>query len=103
MLPVAFQDVPEPPLTPERRLACAKAVHVYTADGTWLRAGRAWLFTIERCGWPGTAGLLGRPPLIWMLEAGYAVVARNRRVFGRFLFRGYSSEKVPVSIEPTSS
>jgi hypothetical protein len=81
-------------MTPERRAACAGAVHVYTTEGEWIRAGRAWLFTLERCGWPVTARVLRLPPMIWLLEAGYIVVARNRPVFARFLFRGYSSERV---------
>ncbi len=81
----------------ERRAACARAVHVYTADQTWIRAGRAWLFALERCGWPITARFLRRPPMIWVLELGYKVVANNRPVFARYLFRGYSSEKVPTA------
>lgn len=69
------------------RLACARAVHLRTADGQWLRAGRAVLATLALIGWPRTARLLSLPPLIQLVELGYGVVAANRRFFSRFLFR----------------
>ena len=66
---------------------CERAVHVLGPDGTRLRAGRASLFVLERTGFPRLARVLRRPPLVWAVEAGYQVVARNRPFFARFLFR----------------
>ncbi len=66
---------------------CARAVHVLGADGTLLAGGRASLFVLGRIGWPRLARGLARPPLVWLVEAGYRLVARNRGFFGRFLFR----------------
>lgn len=67
---------------------CARAVHVFGPDGTLLAGGRAILFVLETIGWrPRLARALGRRPLIWGVELGYWIVARNRGFFGRFLFR----------------
>jgi hypothetical protein len=43
---------------------------------------------LARIGWPRAARVASRRPLIWLVEAGYWVVARNRPFFARFLFRG---------------
>lgn len=82
-----YQDAPSPPMTPELAAACQRAVHVLTADGETLRAGRAALYILERCGWKWRARVLAIPPLLWLTELGYWIVARNRRFFARFLFR----------------
>jgi len=73
-------------MTPALREACARAVHVVTADGRVLRAGRACLFVLERIGWGWPARLLSWPPFIWMVEMGYRIVANNRNVFAKFMF-----------------
>lgn len=83
---VPFQDAPEPPMTPALRAACEHAVHVRTADGRILRAGRATLFLLERAGWRGTARVLAVPPLIWLFEIVYWLVAHNRNLFAHVLF-----------------
>lgn len=68
---------------------CARAVHVLGPDGTLLAGGRATLFVLERIGWwPRLVRVLRRPPLVWGVELGYRIVARNRPFFARFLFRG---------------
>ena len=74
-------------MTPELAAACERAVHVITADGVTLRASRAVLFILERCGWTWRARVLRIPPLIWLTELGYWILARNRPFFARFLFR----------------
>jgi hypothetical protein len=66
---------------------CARAVHVLGPDGTLLAAGRASLFVLERIGFPRLGRVLRVPPLVWAVEAGYRLVARNRPFFARFLFR----------------
>jgi len=83
----AYQEAPSPPMTPQLREACAQAVHVVTPDGRALRAGRAALCVLALLGWPRAAAILSLPPLIWLVELGYWVVARNRPFFALFLFR----------------
>jgi predicted DCC family thiol-disulfide oxidoreductase YuxK len=74
-------------MTDVLRIACARAVHVVTPDGRVLRAGGAGLRVLERLGFRGTAAALSIPPLVWLVEAGYWAVARNRPFFSRFIFR----------------
>lgn len=87
-----FQRAPSPPMTPELREACQEAVHILTADGRLLRAGRACLFAvdeIEALPWLGRlARVLRIPPLVWLVELGYRIVAANRMFFSRLLFPG---------------
>ena len=63
-------------------------MHVITADGRVLRAGRASLFVLERIGWGWLARALSRPPFVWGVEFAYWIVAKNRNFFARFVFRG---------------
>lgn len=81
-----YQETPSPPMTPELYAACEEEVHVFASDGTVLRAGRAWLFILERIGWGWFARLLTLPPFIWVVGAVYRLVANNRQFFGRVLF-----------------
>jgi predicted DCC family thiol-disulfide oxidoreductase YuxK len=82
-----YQEAPTPPMSPELREACARAFHVLRADGRVLRGGRAALYVLERLGHPLWAGLLSLPPLVWGVELGYWLVARNRQLFSRLIFR----------------
>jgi predicted DCC family thiol-disulfide oxidoreductase YuxK len=84
---VPYQDVPSPPMTEALREACRRAVHVRTTDGRWLRGGRACLFVLEHIGWPRLARIAALPPLVWLVEGGYALVAHNRAFFSRLLPR----------------
>jgi predicted DCC family thiol-disulfide oxidoreductase YuxK len=84
---IPYQQAPSPPMTSELRQACARAVHVLTAEGPVLRAGRACLWVLERIGYPGLARVLALPPLVWAVEVGYWLVARNRRLASWVLFR----------------
>jgi hypothetical protein len=63
--------------------ACARAVHLVLPEGGVLRAGRASLFVLGQVGWPRLARWLDRPPLRWLVELGYFLVARNRSWLGR--------------------
>jgi len=72
-------------MTPRLRRACARAVHVVTPEGKVLRAGRAALYLIGASGWPLAARVLSLPPLVWLVEIAYRIVAENRPFFGRFL------------------
>jgi len=85
--PIPYQQAPSPPMTPELRKACARAVHLLTSDGELLRAGRACLWVLERIGHPVLARVLAVPPLVWAVELGYWLVARNRQLASRVMFR----------------
>jgi len=74
-------------MTPELARACDRAVHIVCRDGRLLRAGRAALFLAGELGWRRTSRILSCPPFIWLVELGYALVARYRGLVGRVLFR----------------
>ena len=75
-------------MTPALREQARKAVQVITVDGHQLSAGRAILFALEETDWHASAvRLAARRPFIWLVELGYRIVAHNRPLFGRFLFR----------------
>jgi predicted DCC family thiol-disulfide oxidoreductase YuxK len=90
---IAYQKAPSPPMTDALRVACAGALHVVRGDGEVLRAGRALLFAFGELGYPRTARLFARRPLIWAVEMVYYAVARNRRRLSRLLFRGEVAER----------
>lgn len=84
---VPYQSVSSPPMTPELARACAYAVHVQTIDGEMLRAGRAVLFLFEQVGYPRMARMLSHRPMLWAVEVGYWLIARNRYLASRLFFR----------------
>jgi hypothetical protein len=72
-------------MTPELREASIKAMQVITTDGRHLSGGRAMLFALEGVDWhPRLMRLLSHRPLIWPVELGYRIFARNRSRFARF-------------------
>ena len=82
-----YQEAPSPPMTPELYRACSKAVHVIDREGSIRRGGRATLFILEQEGWGPIARFLSVPPLIWLVEMLYRLMAANRMLFSRFFFR----------------
>lgn len=86
-LAVPNHDVPPEFVTPERAAAFRDAVHVRTAAGEWLRGGRACLYVLERIGFTSLARIARVPPLVWLVEAAYRLVASNRVFFSRLVFR----------------
>jgi hypothetical protein len=74
-------------MTPELARACERAVHVVTPDGRAVGAGRACLVVLALIGWKWQAIVLSLPPLIWAIELGYWIVARNRNAFSRWMFQ----------------
>ncbi len=83
---IPYQEAPSPPMTPELRAACRRAMHVLTTDGRTLRAGRASLFVLKETGSRRLAALLGLPPLVWAVDAGYWIAARNRSRLSWLIF-----------------
>lgn len=82
-----YQQAPWPPMDENLALACRRAVHLRHPDGRLEGAGRACLRVLELVGYRRTAHWLRLPPLVWGVELGYWLVARNRMVFSRLLFR----------------
>jgi predicted DCC family thiol-disulfide oxidoreductase YuxK len=74
-------------MTPELYRACSEAIHVIDQEGSIRRGGRAMLFILEQEGWGPIARFFSLPPLIWLVEMGYRLVAANRLLFSRFFFR----------------
>jgi predicted DCC family thiol-disulfide oxidoreductase YuxK len=82
--PLPYQTAPASLVTEEVRRASVHALHVVTAEGRVLSAGRASLFVIGHIGWPLTARVLSWPPFIWAVELGYRLVAHNRGRLSRW-------------------
>ncbi len=74
-------------MTPELYRACGEAVHVLTADGRKYKAARAVFFALSEIGYARFwVRLFSWPPLLWLAERGYSLVARHRDFFARFFF-----------------
>ncbi len=87
--PVPYQELASPPLTPKLRQQAERAVQVITPRGEQISAGRAVLFVLQQVGWrPALVRFASRRPFVWAVELGYWIVARNRSLFSKFLFRG---------------
>ena len=84
---MAYQEYTGPEMTPEFAAACKKDMYVLCTDGTVVRGGRGMLFVFGEIGWGRSVRLLMLPPMIWIVEAVYSLVATNRRLFSRILFR----------------
>ncbi|MBK7399742.1 MAG: hypothetical protein IPJ34_26680 [Myxococcales bacterium] len=76
-------------MTEALRAACVRAIHVLPVDGEGptLRAGRAATFVLGQIGCHRLSRLLSWVPFLWFVELGYFVVARNRVLFSKLLFR----------------
>lgn len=75
-------------MTPELYKQAQRAVQVITHDEQHYSAGRAILFILEEVGWhTALVRWARRRPFIWAIELGYRIVARNRPLFERFMFR----------------
>ncbi len=62
-------------------------MHVITREGQTLRAGRASLFLLAHTRWTRLGRLAARRPIVWLVELGYWLMARNRMLFSRVFFR----------------
>lgn len=75
----------EQALSAELRSACARSIHLVHPDGRMERGGLAVLSILQALGWWWVLPFRW-PPMIWVVELMYRVVARNRLFFSRFLF-----------------
>jgi len=82
---VPFQSAPPELLQCVSPHALQRGVHVITADGRVLRSGRAVLFIGEQLGYGWLTRPLSLPPLIWMVEGVYWIIARLRGKLSRWL------------------
>ena len=80
-----FQSAPPELLQRVSPNALRRGVHVITADGRILRSGRAVLFIGEQLGYGWLTRPLSLPPLIWMVEGVYWIIARMRGRLSRWL------------------
>jgi len=92
---VPYQQAPSPPMTPELAAACERALYVVHPDGSTTRAGRAILYMLAVIGHPWPARVLSWPPLVWLVELGYRIVAGNRHLFSRILFTREPGDGAP--------
>jgi predicted DCC family thiol-disulfide oxidoreductase YuxK len=84
LLFVPYQRVPDPPLGDALRSDCARAMQAIDTGGVLRRGGRGAVFCLEQLGWTW-ARPLRWPPLLWLTDLGYWLVARNRRLLSRLL------------------
>jgi len=74
-------------MTPELYEACKQAAHVIAVEGEIIKAGRAGMFLLEELGYPKwLVRPFTWPPLVWLTELGYWLIANNRMFFSRFMF-----------------
>ena len=98
---VPYQDLSSPPMTPALRQQAERAVQVITPRGQQLSGGRAVLFVLAQVGWrPGLVRFASQRPFVWAVELGYGIVARNRSLFSRFLFRSADQQGCGVERAP---
>ena len=75
-------------MTDELRRISRHSMIVVTNGGRQLVGGRAVLFVLQTVGWhPSVMRFAARRPLVWVIDAGYRLVANNRQFFSRFFFR----------------
>jgi predicted DCC family thiol-disulfide oxidoreductase YuxK len=82
---VPFQSAPPELLPCVSPNALRRGVHVITADGRVLRSGRAVLFIGEQLGYGWLTRPLSLPPMIWIVEGVYWIIARLRGKLSRWL------------------
>lgn len=96
---VPYQTCPNPPLTPALYAVAERGVVLFHPDGRMERYGRAAMRVLLTIGyWSWLARLCLFPPLSWGVALGYRLVADNREVAAKLLFRtvaGYRIDERP--------
>ena len=88
-----YQGCPSPPMTPKLREESARAMQVITNTGEQISGGKSVLFVLETVGrYPWLMKAASKPPLVWLIDTGYKVVARNRQYFSRMMFRNQPTD-----------
>jgi predicted DCC family thiol-disulfide oxidoreductase YuxK len=82
-----FQPNQSADISEELRAKCADAVHVIKADGEILRAGHAMLFCGEQTRWHQLARIAQWPIFLPFVEIFYKIIASNRILFSKILFK----------------
>lgn len=82
-----FQLCPSPPMHPELYEGCKSALYVITEDSRELRGAKGVLFLYAKTGWSLPYKILSVPPLLWLVQFGYWLVARNRGLISRIFFK----------------
>jgi predicted DCC family thiol-disulfide oxidoreductase YuxK len=83
---VPYQEAPSPPMTPVLAAECDRALYILHPDGSRTGSGRAILYMFGVIGHPKLARSLAWPPLVWLVELGYWLMARNRHIASKLLF-----------------
>lgn len=76
--PTAIQRCPSPPMTPEIMERCQYEMALVTPTGEVLFGAKGMLRTLEVLKWGIFARILAIPPLVWPIQLGYWLIARNR-------------------------
>lgn len=82
-----YQKAARPPMTDAIFERCDQAVHIVLPDGTVKSGGDACRYLLKGSRRPWLGEALDLPPISWLLEPGYNVVARHRRLLGKILCR----------------
>ena len=80
--------IPSPPMTPEIAERSNREIIFLTRDGRVVGGAKAVFTILSRLGWGWLGTLLAVPPLVWPMEFGYRIVARNRGWISRRFFGG---------------
>lgn len=83
-----FQNCPRPPMTDEIAARAQNEMIVITSQGQVIGGARAVLFVLGQTGWGWFARFLAAPPLVWPIDLGYRIIARNRSHISRIFFKG---------------
>lgn len=85
---VPYQDAPDPPLIPPLRARAKHSVLTIEPNDEVRIGGRAVLGALTEVGWmTPLVKIASLPPLIWLVEIGYRIVAGNRSRISRVLAR----------------
>ena len=84
-------------LTDAIRAQCEHALHVIQSNDRVLKGADAVFFAYQVTGLP--LALLRIPPLIWVAELGYRVIAANRYWFSKVLFTGDQGLNATCKVE----
>ena len=88
---VPYDACPSPPMTPALRREAEQAIQVVARDGRRFSGGRAVLFVLAEVGWRRRLMQFAmKPPLVWVVDRGYRVVANHRELLSRYFFRSRS-------------